>query len=32
MLGEHNEEILGELGFDAEEISHLQALKIVTND
>jgi crotonobetainyl-CoA:carnitine CoA-transferase CaiB-like acyl-CoA transferase len=31
-LGEHNEEILIELGFDAEEISQLQATRIVTND
>lgn len=31
-LGEHNEEILVELGFNAEEISHLQAKRIVTND
>lgn len=31
-LGEHNEEILIELGFDAEEISELQAMRIVTND
>lgn len=31
-LGEHNEEILAELGFDAEEIKELQAVRIVTND
>ena len=31
-LGEHNKEILSELGFDAEEISRLQAMGIVTND
>ena len=31
-LGEHNEEILMELGFDAEEIRQLQAVRIVTND
>ncbi|MFP6807402.1 MAG: CaiB/BaiF CoA-transferase family protein [Pseudomonadales bacterium] len=31
-LGEHNEEILIELGFDADEISQLQAMRIVTND
>lgn len=31
-LGEHNEEILSELGFDAEEIKALQALGVVSND
>jgi formyl-CoA transferase len=31
-LGEHNEEILIELGFDADEISQFQAMRIVTND
>ena len=31
-LGEHNEEILIELGLDAEEIKQLQASRIVTND
>jgi crotonobetainyl-CoA:carnitine CoA-transferase CaiB-like acyl-CoA transferase len=31
-LGEHNEEILTELGFDAEAISQLQANRVVTND
>jgi len=31
-LGEHNEEVLIELGYDADEIRELQALKIVTND
>ncbi|MDA1302572.1 MAG: CaiB/BaiF CoA-transferase family protein [Proteobacteria bacterium] len=31
-LGEHNEEILSELGFDEEEIKALQALGVVSND
>ncbi len=31
-LGEHNEEILLELGFDAEEISQLRSMRIITND
>lgn len=31
-LGEHNEEILYELGFDAAEIRQLQVNRIVTND
>ncbi|MDA0791856.1 MAG: CaiB/BaiF CoA-transferase family protein [Proteobacteria bacterium] len=31
-LGEHNEEILSELGFDEEEIKVLQALGVVSND
>ncbi|MGV0036043.1 MAG: CaiB/BaiF CoA transferase family protein [Candidatus Azotimanducaceae bacterium WSBS_2022_MAG_OTU7] len=31
-LGEHNEEILMALGFDAEEIRQLQAVRVVTND
>lgn len=31
-LGEHNAEILAELGFDAEEIKQLEATRVVTND
>lgn len=31
-LGEHNAEILAELGFDAEEIKQLQATRVVTSD
>jgi crotonobetainyl-CoA:carnitine CoA-transferase CaiB-like acyl-CoA transferase len=31
-LGEHNEEILRELGFNTDEISELQATRVITND
>ena len=31
-VGEHNGEILIELGFDTDEISQLQAMRIVTKD